>query len=183
MMKLTSLKSAAVGGVVGAFVASGTVALATTSNLILGSTANEPDAPTAVVAKNVDDLGGLNAPMIKLTNSSSGSSATPLALNAGVGRPPLMVNNKTKVPNLNADWLDGLDSGYFLPKTGTAANSSKLGASFRATTCRRTARPPIRTSSTESTSPGSPAARSRMPGQSFSPTRRRRSSTWQAWRP
>jgi hypothetical protein len=31
------------------------------------------------------------------------------------------------VANLNADQLDNLDSNYFLPKTGNAANSSKLG--------------------------------------------------------
>jgi hypothetical protein len=120
-----SFKTALIAAVVSTLV-SAAAAVATTSNFILGSTANAPDAPTAVVAQNVDDLGGLNAPMIKLTNSSSGGSATPLALIAGVGRPGLTVNTKAKVANLNADSFDGFDSGYFLPKTGKAADANKL---------------------------------------------------------
>jgi hypothetical protein len=120
-----SFKTALIAAIVSAIVSAG-AAVATTQTFVLGAS-NTPDAPTGVVAQNVDDLGGLNAPMLKLTNSSSGGSATPLALNAGVGRPPFTVNVKTKVPNMNADFLDGFDSAYFLPKTGTAANSSKLG--------------------------------------------------------
>src|SRR6266508_4306974 len=120
-----SFKTALIAALVSALV-SAAAAVATTSNFILGSTANAPDAPTSVVAQNVDDLGGLNAPMIKLTNSSSGGSATPLALIAGVGRPALTVNTKAKVANLNADSLDGFDSGYFLPKTGKSADANKL---------------------------------------------------------
>jgi hypothetical protein len=120
-----SFKTALIAAVVAAAVSAG-AAVATTQTFVLGA-ANTPDAPSSVVAQNVDDLGGMSAPMIKLTNSSTGSSATPLALKAGVGQPPLTVNTKAKVANLNADWLDGLDSSSFLPKTGTATNSNALG--------------------------------------------------------
>ena len=90
------------------------MAVATTSNFILGSTANTADAPTAVQATNVDGHGGLNAPLFTFTNNSTGSSATPLSLIAPSGRPPFTVNTQTKVTNLNADLLDGIDSSGFV---------------------------------------------------------------------
>ena len=107
-------------------VVSASAAVATTSNFILGSTtANVPDAPTAVTAKNVS-LGGLNAKLLQLTNNSTGSSATALGLTTPGSRPPMIVSSGAKVANLNADKLDGIDSGGFLPKTGKAADADKL---------------------------------------------------------
>jgi hypothetical protein len=41
--------------------------------------------------------------------------------------PPLKVNSTALVANLNSSLLGGHASSYFLPTTGTAANSSKLG--------------------------------------------------------
>jgi hypothetical protein len=67
------------GGVLGAMLLGGSYALATTSSFILGSTtANVPDAFTAVTAKNVDAHGGLNGPLIRLTNGSTSTNATAL---------------------------------------------------------------------------------------------------------
>lgn len=43
------------------------------------------------------------------------------------GHPALKVSTGIKVANLNADRLDGIDSSYFLPTTGKAADSDKLG--------------------------------------------------------
>ena len=61
-----SFKTALIAAGVSA-VMSASAAVATTSTFILGSTtANVPDAPTAVTAKNVS-LGGLNAKMLQLT--------------------------------------------------------------------------------------------------------------------
>jgi len=108
-----SFKTALIAAVVSAVV-SASAAVATTSTFILGSTtANVPDAPTAVTAKNVS-LGGLNAKMLQLTNNSTGSSATALGLTTPSSRPPLIVNSQAKVANLNADKLDGIDSTGFL---------------------------------------------------------------------
>ncbi len=51
--------------------------------------------------------------MTVLTNTSSG---TPLRLNARPGYAPLQVNSQSKVTNLNADKIDGVDSSGFQKK-------------------------------------------------------------------
>jgi hypothetical protein len=104
------------GAVLGTLLVGG-VAFATTSTFMLGAT-NSPDALTAVTAQNKDGHGGLNGPMIKLTNPSTGSSATALGLTAGSGRPPFTTNSNARVPNLNADLLDGVDSSSFMKGGG-----------------------------------------------------------------
>jgi hypothetical protein len=78
---------------------------ATGDNFILGR-ANMATTPTALVAN-------INGRTLQLSNFSIGAAATPLALFAGSGRPPFTVNTATKVPFLNADRLDGLDSTQF----------------------------------------------------------------------
>jgi len=55
--------------------------------------------------------------MTVLTNTSSG---TPLRLNARPGYAPLQVNSQSKVTNLNADKLDGVDSSGFQKKVSGA---------------------------------------------------------------
>lgn len=42
------------------------------------------------------------------------------------GQPPMVVNSQVKVPNLNADKLDGQHSSAFLPAGGTAANADRV---------------------------------------------------------
>ena len=122
-----SFTTALIAAVVSAVV-SASAAVATTSNFILGSTtANVPDAPTAVTAKNVS-LGGLNAKMLQLTNNSTGSSATALGLTTPSSRPPLIVSSQAKVANLNADKLDGIDSTGFLARGVNAVGSISLGS-------------------------------------------------------
>ena len=65
---------------------------------------------------------------LQLTNNdTSNAASTALGLNVASGHAPFTVNTGIKVPSLNADKLDGIDSTGFLPKTGTAANSAKLG--------------------------------------------------------
>ncbi len=133
-MKPMFLKGALVGGIAGALMAAGTVALASTSNFILGSTtANTPNALTAVTAQNADGTGGLNGKMIQLTNNSTGSSTTALGLTVGSGRPPLTVNSGTKVTNLNADKLDSIDSTGFV-KTAKPATGTLVGEAWHAVT-------------------------------------------------
>lgn len=55
------------------------------------------------------------------TTSLSNGAGTALSLGGGRGAPALAVNNTTKVPRLNSDLLDGVDSSAF-------ARSSALGA-------------------------------------------------------
>jgi hypothetical protein len=62
-------------------------------------------------------------PMLRITNNGTG---TALQLLVKPGRPPLTTNSTTKVTNLNADSVDGLDSSAFLPVAGKAADSDRL---------------------------------------------------------
>jgi hypothetical protein len=57
--------------------------------------------------------GGVDGPMLQLTNNDSGSDDTALDLNVQSNEPPMDVNSTTKVSQLNADRLDGLSSGAF----------------------------------------------------------------------
>jgi len=92
------------------FVALGGTALATTQGFILGST-NRVDAATAVT--NIKADGTQNAianPLLSFQNLTTAAGATALALNVAAGHPPLTTNSATRVANLNADRLDGIDS-------------------------------------------------------------------------
>jgi hypothetical protein len=60
------------------------------------------------------------------TTTLTNTAGTPLKLNAKSGYAPLAVNSSVKVPYLNADRIDGLDSTSFLRSTARAADSSKL---------------------------------------------------------
>jgi hypothetical protein len=51
-----------------------------------------------------------NGKALRLSNTSAGASASALALSVAMGHPPMTVNTVTKVTNLNADYVDGLDS-------------------------------------------------------------------------
>jgi hypothetical protein len=55
-----------------------------------------------------------NGPALALSNVSTGVSATALTLTVAAGHPPMKVNAATKVTNLNADYLDGIDSARFI---------------------------------------------------------------------
>jgi hypothetical protein len=108
----TALIAAVVSGVV-----SVSAAAATTQTFVLGTT-NRVNAPTKAtnVQSNGTTVNPVDAPLLTLDNESTSANATPLSLVAPAGRPPFTVpNTHVKVANLNADLLDGRDSGYFLP--------------------------------------------------------------------
>ena len=56
---------------------------------------------------------GVNGPMLQLINNNTDADDTALDLRVQSGEPPMTVNSSTKVNNLNADQLDGLDFTFF----------------------------------------------------------------------
>jgi len=114
----SSFKTALIAAVVASVVSAG-AAVATTQTFVLGKT-NRVDAATQVtnVQSNNTTVNPVDAPLLTLDNESTSANATPLALVAPSSRPPFTVpSSHVRVPNLNADLLDGHDTGYFLPGT------------------------------------------------------------------
>jgi hypothetical protein len=123
-MKPTFLKGAALGAVIAAVVSAGTVAVAAVTPFNLNTTANSVNAPTAAssaIAGNqftlTDNSATAGAPLA-LTNNSTATGATALKLTVKTGKAPFTVNTATKVANLNADKLDGIDSTGLLQGKG-----------------------------------------------------------------
>jgi hypothetical protein len=114
----------------------GTTYAATGGNFILGQP-NSASSTTSLTRTGANAGKGL-----QVTNTSTGAGATALGLNVASGHPPFTVNSGTKVANLNADKLDGLDSSQ-LPAVhfgkfpqdslshGTIIQWFDLGARFR----------------------------------------------------
>jgi hypothetical protein len=99
------------------FVALGSAGYAANGgNFILGQS-NSASNQTALTSSNSA------APSLNIANTG-GRPAARFAVNAGI--PSFTVTNSTKIPNLNADRLDGLDSTGFL-KTGDSAGGDLSG--------------------------------------------------------
>jgi hypothetical protein len=95
-------------GYVALFVAlGGTTYAATGGNFILG----QPNSASSTTALSAPVAGNK---ALLLTNTNTGAGATALGLNVASGHAPFTVNSGTKVTNLNADMLDGLNSTAFL---------------------------------------------------------------------
>lgn len=94
-MKVSRPTAFTAGAIVALVLGSGTAVAATGGKFILGKSNS---ATTTTV----------------LTNTRG----TALQLNSKAGTPALKVSNATKVPNLNADRLDGLDSGALALASG-----------------------------------------------------------------
>src|SRR3954453_6903580 len=88
--------------------AAGTDAFGTVKTFMLGTT-NSADAPTVVTAASNYPTTGSQR-LLQLTNNQTTAGATALGLTAASGHTPFTVNSATRVVNLNADKLDGLDS-------------------------------------------------------------------------
>ena len=65
-------------------------------------------------------VGNFDGSSVILSNTNTGANSTPLDLRAAAGRPPMKVNSTTKVANLNADQLDGLDSSAYQSRAAMA---------------------------------------------------------------
>jgi hypothetical protein len=81
---------------------SGVTYAATGGNFILGNR-NTATSQTSLAAP-------LAGKALQVTNMSTATGATALGLSVAAGKTPFTVNSGTKVANLNADKLDGLDS-------------------------------------------------------------------------
>jgi hypothetical protein len=110
----------------------GTTYAATGGNFILGQ------SNTAGQQSSLSASPAFAGKTLQLTNTSTGAGATALGLNVASGHPPFTVNSGTKVANLNADKLDGVDSTGFLPSgnvkslrfiTGGCVNATDPGCS------------------------------------------------------
>jgi hypothetical protein len=109
-MKLSTHRPspALVISVLALFVALGGVGMAATGdNFILGQP-NSADQTTAL------NSGVTTGPALQVTNSANKPAAR-FITNAGIA--PFLVDRSIRVTNLNADWLDGLNSTQFLRNT------------------------------------------------------------------
>jgi hypothetical protein len=95
---------------------------ATGGNFILGQ-ANTASSTTSLTRTGANTAKGL-----QVTNTSTGAGATALGLSVASGHAPFTVNSGTKVTNLNADKLDGINS------TGFLSSGSVKKLSFEAAT-------------------------------------------------
>jgi hypothetical protein len=84
---------------------------ATGGNFILGvaNTATDPDG-TGTATGITQLTANLANPAMKLINTGTGTNATALNLQTATTKPPMTVNSKTKVANLNADSVDNLSA-------------------------------------------------------------------------
>ena len=90
----------------------GTTYAATGGNVILGK-ANTATSQTGLTANYAGKA-------LSITQQSTGTGATALGLIVPAGKPPMTVNSGTKVVNLNADMVDGIDSTAFATKAQEA---------------------------------------------------------------
>jgi hypothetical protein len=91
------------------FVALGGVGIAANGgNLILG----QSNHATAQTSLSAPVAGGKTLSLAN--NDTSKSNSTALGLAVSSGHPPFSVNSSTRVANLNADRLDGLDASAFV---------------------------------------------------------------------
>ena len=61
-------------------------------------------------------VANFNGSALQVSNTSAAASAVPLQLTAAAGHPPMKVNTTTKVVNLNADYVDGLNASAQLTR-------------------------------------------------------------------
>jgi hypothetical protein len=74
-----------------------------------------------------------NGSALQVNNISTSLADTELLLTAAAGHPPMKVNTITKVVNLNADYIDGLDS-VALTGCTTCPTISRLAREARRST-------------------------------------------------
>lgn len=81
----------------------------------LGKT-NTVNAPTTLA-------GATAGKQLQVTNTSTGGAATGIGITVASGKPPLTVNSKAQVANLNASLLGGTPAGGFVQGVGSVTQS------------------------------------------------------------
>jgi hypothetical protein len=88
----------------------------------------QPNVATAITS--LGGAGGVDGPMVRLTNNDADANDTALDLRVQSGEAPMSVNSATRVANLNAATAGRADSAA---SAGTAANADSLdGKDFSA---------------------------------------------------
>jgi hypothetical protein len=126
-MKASFMKGVVLGSVVGTVVLFGTAAFAgggVGAIFTLGKV-NAVNATTELA-------GSTNGRQLDVVNTSTGSSASGIGIRVHSNRPPLTVNSSTKVSNLNADLLDGLDSSRFQRRVTSQCSNGTAVATISA---------------------------------------------------
>ncbi len=90
-----------------------TVGVATTALAGTGVGARFDLGKTNTVNAITKLVGSVAGPSLQIDNNSTNAAATALDLQVEAGKAPMKVNSETKVANLNADKIDGLDSSQF----------------------------------------------------------------------
>jgi hypothetical protein len=132
-----------------------TVGLATTALAGTGVGARFQLGQTNTVNAITKLVGSVAGPSLQIDNNSTNANATALDLQVEAGKAPMQVNSETKVANLNADKLDGLDSGAFLGPTAQLPTPTNWTTRTLASSSELSRRPPTQTSSTGWTPPSS----------------------------
>ena len=117
MFKLKG-SSVLVGLLVGLLIASATPVVAAVGDAILLGNANRANKRTTVA-------GAVGSATLKLVNNRAGGAG--LAISVETGSAPIRVNSKTRVENLNADYLDGKSARYFATSKAQP-NQTHVGA-------------------------------------------------------
>jgi hypothetical protein len=99
-----------------ALTVTGAVAGAAGEALILGET-------NAAGAHQTHLTANLSAAVLKLSQNGNGS---PLSLKGSTTKPPMVVNSRQRVLNLNADLIDGRSAGAFLPSASYRQASGEV---------------------------------------------------------
>ncbi len=149
----------------------GTTYAATGQPFTLGQS-NTANAPTSLTASP-----SFAGKALQVTNTNTGAGATALGLNVASGHAPFTVNSPTKVANLNADQLDGLDSTSFVPSSGFRRVGPVTSSAIASATIQTAAATRWTSSGSSSRCPTTrPSPRSRNPvpvGRSATGTRSR----------
>jgi hypothetical protein len=68
----------------------------------------------ATAITSLGGAGGVNGPMVRITNNDADANDTALDLRVQSGEAPMRANSESRVDNLNADKLDGVDSAALI---------------------------------------------------------------------
>ena len=98
----------------------------------------QPNVATAITSLGGD--GGVDGPMVRLTNNDADANDTALDLRVQSGEAPMRVNSATKVANLNADELDGKNASEIagvngLRRIGSASAENSLSPKSATASC------------------------------------------------